>query len=102
MRKTVSAMEARRRFGELLEDVYRGDEVIIERNGKPMAVLVSPAGYETVTAARAAALDMLPRAGDIAAPSEREANELAVEAARAARRDAARHGGTKARTRKTA
>jgi prevent-host-death family protein len=41
MRKTVSAMEARRRLGELLEGVYyRNDYVMIARNGKPMAALV--------------------------------------------------------------
>ena len=102
MRKTVSAMEARRRFGELLEDVYRGDEVIIERNGKPMAALVSPTGYATVTAARAAALDMLPKSGAASALSEREANEIAVEAARVARRDTARARRTKTGTRKSA
>ena len=64
MRKTVSAMEARRRFGELLEDVYRGDEVIIERNGKPMAaVLVSPARHETVRRERADGTYMLRGSG---------------------------------------
>jgi len=41
MKKTVSAMEARRKFGELLEDASRGDQIIIERAGKPMGVLVS-------------------------------------------------------------
>ena len=31
MKRSVSAMEARKRFGELLEEVYyRGDDVIIE------------------------------------------------------------------------
>jgi prevent-host-death family protein len=47
MKRTVSAMEARRKFGEIMEGVlYRGDEVVIERAGKVMAVLVSPAKYE--------------------------------------------------------
>ncbi len=41
MKRTVSAMEARKHFGELLEQVrYRGDQVVIERAGRPMAVLV--------------------------------------------------------------
>ena len=35
--KTVSAYDARIRFGELLNEVYyRGEEVIVERKGKPM------------------------------------------------------------------
>jgi len=47
MRKTLSAVEARKKFGEVLEGVYyRGDEVIIERAGKPMAVVVPMARYE--------------------------------------------------------
>lgn len=41
MKRTVSAVEARQRLGELLEGVfYRGDEVIIERAGKRMGVVI--------------------------------------------------------------
>ncbi len=47
MKRTVSAVEARKRLGEILESVYyRGDEVIIERAGKPMAVVVPSSRYE--------------------------------------------------------
>jgi len=43
MKRTVTAVEARRNLGELLEQVYyRGDEIVIERAGKPMATLVRP------------------------------------------------------------
>jgi prevent-host-death family protein len=53
MRKTVSAVEARKRFGEVLEGVYyRGDEVVIERAGKPMAVVVSMKEYQAIEARR--------------------------------------------------
>jgi len=42
MEKRVSAMQARRQFGQLLEEVYyRNHDVVIERAGRPMAVLVS-------------------------------------------------------------
>ena len=41
MEKTISAMKARRNFGQLLEEVfYKGDQFIVERAGKPMAVVV--------------------------------------------------------------
>ena len=41
MRKTISALRARKNLGELLEEVYyRGDQYIIERAGKPMAAVV--------------------------------------------------------------
>jgi prevent-host-death family protein len=36
----VSAFEAKTRFGELLERVSRGEEVVITRHGKPVARLV--------------------------------------------------------------
>lgn len=41
VRKT-NALAARKNLGQLLEEAYyRGDEIIIERAGKPMAVLIS-------------------------------------------------------------
>ncbi len=51
MVRKVSAMAVRDRLGQLLEEVYyQGDTVIIERAGRPMAVLVSPAEYERLRA----------------------------------------------------
>jgi prevent-host-death family protein len=53
MKKRVSAMEARKKFGELLEGVhYRGDEVIIERNGKVMGVVIPESRYRSIEEAR--------------------------------------------------
>ena len=41
MKKTVSALKARKNLGQILEEVfYKGDQVIIERAGKPMAAMV--------------------------------------------------------------
>ncbi len=41
MEKTISAMEARKNFGQLLEEThYQGKVFVIERATKPMAVLV--------------------------------------------------------------
>jgi prevent-host-death family protein len=49
MKRKISAGEARTRLGELLEAVYyRGDEVVIERAGKPMAVVIPAARYEAM------------------------------------------------------
>ncbi len=49
MKRNVSAGEARKRLGELLEGVYyRGDEVVIERHGKPMAVVIPAERYEAL------------------------------------------------------
>jgi len=41
MEKTIGAFDARRRFGQLLEEVfYRHDCFVVERSGRPMAVVV--------------------------------------------------------------
>ncbi len=49
MKRKVSAGEARKRLGELLEWVfYRGDEVVIERAGKPMAVVIPVERYKAL------------------------------------------------------
>jgi prevent-host-death family protein len=46
--KTLSLSEAKAKLSGLVEDVERRDEeVIITRNGRPAAVLVSPDEYES-------------------------------------------------------
>lgn len=41
MNTTITAMEARKRFGEILNSAfYRGISTIIERKGKPVAKIV--------------------------------------------------------------
>ena len=41
MRKKVTAVRARGKLGQILEEVYyRGDHYIIERSGKAMAAVV--------------------------------------------------------------
>ena len=47
MVKKVAAMRVRDNLGQLLDEVYyRGDEVVIERAGRAMAVLVPISRYE--------------------------------------------------------
>ena len=42
MAKTVTAMEARQNFGDLLNQVsLKQEEIVIERSGKPLARLVN-------------------------------------------------------------
>jgi prevent-host-death family protein len=56
MKRRLSAVEARKKLGEILEGVYyRGDEVIIERAGKPMAVVIPVKIYEDQQRKREAA-----------------------------------------------
>jgi prevent-host-death family protein len=53
MERTLSATEARIRFGELMRRVTEeGDRVIVERAGKPHVVVLSVAEYEGLVASQ--------------------------------------------------
>jgi len=41
---TVTALEAKNRFGKLLDRVARGEEVVVTRHDKPVARMVPAAG----------------------------------------------------------
>jgi len=65
VKRTVSALDARRRLGEVLEGVfYRGDEVVIERAGKPMAVVIPADRYEALERSRERLFDFIEQAQD--------------------------------------
>jgi prevent-host-death family protein len=40
--RTVTAMELRKRLGEILDAASAGERILIERDHKPLAVLISP------------------------------------------------------------
>lgn len=91
MKRTVSAVDARKRFGEILESVhYRGDEIIIERAGKPMAVVIPPERYDQLRRSRERILDFLEKNWELNkdVPSEEIEREV-MEAVRDIRRRAA-------------
>ena len=47
--KTLSLSEAKMKLSELIENVYSTDEeVVITKNGRPAAVLVSPEEFESL------------------------------------------------------
>ncbi len=50
---TVTAFEAKTRFGELLDRVSRGEEVVITRHDKPVARLVPEGGQRREDVRRA-------------------------------------------------
>jgi prevent-host-death family protein len=63
VKRKVSAVEARKRLGEILESVYyRGDEVVIERAGKPMAVVIPAARYESMERSRDRLFELIEKA----------------------------------------
>lgn len=56
---TVTATEAKTRFGPLLETVMRGGTVVITKHDAPKAVLLSMAEFEALGGSRPADLDAL-------------------------------------------
>lgn len=63
MKRKVSAVEARRRLGEILESVYyRGDEVVIERAGRAMAVVIPAERYEALERGRERLFELIEKA----------------------------------------
>lgn len=63
MKRTVSAMQARQRLGELLEGVYyRGDEVVIERAGKTMGVVIPAGRYAAMERTRERMWELIEKA----------------------------------------
>ena len=51
---TVPALEAKTKFGELLDRVLEGEEIIITRHEKPVARLVAEGGRNLADVRRAA------------------------------------------------
>ena len=63
LKRRLSAVEARRRLGEILEGVYyRGDEVVIERAGKTMAVVIPADRYEALERGRERLFELIEKA----------------------------------------
>ena len=50
----IAAAQARKTLGALLDQAERGDEVVITRNGRPVARLVSANGFDREKARQAA------------------------------------------------
>lgn len=53
MSERVSAYEARTKFGEILDRVrYRKESIVVEKNGRPAAVIVDLEAYRALAALR--------------------------------------------------
>jgi antitoxin (DNA-binding transcriptional repressor) of toxin-antitoxin stability system len=89
MAEKVSTIDVRQRIGDMLNRIaLRHDEFIIERKGKPLAALVPVERLEQMQRfARRQAIDFM-EAQEGGSLSEREAEELALEAQKATRQAA--------------
>jgi prevent-host-death family protein len=64
--RTATALDVRRRFGQILDEAAAGERIVIERAGQPVAALVPLADLEVVDperrrARRLAAIDDIER-----------------------------------------
>ena len=64
--RTVTALDVRRRFGQIVDEAAAGERIVIERAGQPVAAIVPLADLELVDpdrlrAARLLAVDELER-----------------------------------------
>lgn len=60
MERTIGVTEARSRLGEIVDKVqYQGDTVVLEKNGKPAAALISFALFEKFLKQRAEAFQVV-------------------------------------------
>lgn len=65
MVKQIPAVKARQQFGSLLDEVrLRGTDFIIERDGKPMAAVISTENYERFMKLREQFFDSLEALAD--------------------------------------
>lgn len=85
MEQTISAVQARQQLGRMLEEVfYRHSNIVIERAGRPMAVLVSIDRYHQWLAERAALFAQVDEARERTADVPPEELETEIVAAVAA------------------
>src|SRR5665648_627655 len=82
MLKKISAMKARQNLGQLLNEVsIRGDSFIIERAGKPLAVLVDMERFELLQEDQNFALQALKKVWEKIAGADPQEIQEAIEAA---------------------
>jgi len=82
MLKKISAMKARQNLGQLLNEVsIRGDSYIIERAGKPLAVLVDMERFQQLQEDQNSALQALKKVWEKMAGADPREIEAALEEA---------------------
>jgi prevent-host-death family protein len=86
MERTIGAFEARRSFGQILQDVAaKGEKVVVERHGQLIAAVVPIHLYEQWKKRREAFFDQMDAVAKRANLSPEEADELAQEAVQSVR-----------------
>jgi len=90
MVKKITAVKARQNLGQIMNEVsLLGDDYMIERAGKPLAVIISVDKYQAIQAKRLEAISRLDRIRDKMGDADPDAVEKLVnEAVRRGRKRA--------------
>jgi prevent-host-death family protein len=82
MRREATAMNVRQNLGELLNQVqYRGDSIVVTKDGKPVAALVDYALYERIRRLRESFATLTDKLGQVYADVPVETVEAEIDAA---------------------
>jgi prevent-host-death family protein len=82
MRREATAMNVRQNLGELLNQVqYRGDSIVVTKDGKPVAALVDYALYERILRLRESFAALTDKLGQVYAGVSAETAEAEINAA---------------------
>ncbi len=82
MRREATAMNVRQNLGELLNQVqYRGDSIVVTKDGKPVAALVDYALYERIRRLRESFAALTEKLGQVYADVPTETAEAEINAA---------------------
>jgi prevent-host-death family protein len=82
MRREATAMNVRQNLGELLNQVqYRGDSIVVTKDGKPVAALVDYALYERIRRLRESFVAVTDKLGQVYADVPAGTAETEIDAA---------------------
>jgi len=82
MRREATAMNVRQNLGELLNQVqYRGDSIVVTKDGKPVAALVDYALYERILRLRESFAALTDKLGQVYAGVPAQTAEAEINAA---------------------
>ena len=82
MQREATGMNVRQNLGELLNQVqYRGDSVVLTKDGKPVAALVDYALYERIRRLRESFVALTDKLGQVYAEVPAETAEAQIDAA---------------------
>ncbi len=92
--KIVTALEARKKFGTIMNAVsFRNDQYIVERKGKPMVAIIPIKRLEQMERARQRFFKNMSKISDsFTEEDNRKLNDVLAEATRAAKEDELREG----------